>query len=67
MVQAAESDLAELETLLADPNTYSLANAKGGSDIPALTRAREQAEQRVAKLTDRWEELETKKAVLQDR
>ena len=66
-IEAAESDLAELETQLADPNTYSPANAKGGSDIPALTRAHEQAEQRVAKLTDRWEELETKKAALLNR
>ena len=56
--------MAEFEQQLANPDTYSRSkkNAPGRGDISALTHARELAEQRVAKLTDRWEELEAKKA-----
>jgi ATP-binding cassette subfamily F protein uup len=63
-IEVAESELTEFEQQLADPDTYSRSkkNAPGRGDISALTRARDLAEQRVAKLTDRWEELEAKKA-----
>jgi ATP-binding cassette subfamily F protein uup len=67
-IESAESDLAGLESQLADPNTYSQATPPVGPedkiDVAQLTRARERAVQRVAELTNRWEELEAKKATL---
>jgi len=67
-IEAAEAELAELERQLGDPDTYSQSrskrNAQAGGDVSERTRARELAEARVTKLTDRWEALETKKAAL---
>ncbi len=67
-IEIAESELAGLEARLADPGTYSHGkspkNPQVQDDVSALTRERELAEQRVTQLTDRWGELEAKKAAL---
>lgn len=56
-VDQAESLVAELTARLSDPATYSA----GGKEVVALTAALQTAKQDAARLTARWEELETKK------
>jgi len=54
-VDEAESRVASIERKLADPATYKQADA----DIGALQREIESAQEQVATLTARWEELES--------
>jgi ATP-binding cassette subfamily F protein uup len=56
-IDAAESRVAELNALLADPSTYTQA----ASDVPRLLADLELARAESARLMARWEELETKK------
>jgi ABC transport system ATP-binding/permease protein len=57
VVSRVESEVGELTEKLADPSTYS----NGGKDVAALTAALQSAKQEVIRLTQRWEQLETKK------
>jgi ATP-binding cassette subfamily F protein uup len=56
-IDGAEKAVAELDRRLADPTTYS----ERGAEVPQLLADLEKAKAHAAKLTDRWEELETKK------
>ena len=56
VIDAAESEAVSIETRLADPASYKRDGQSG--EIAALKASLETAQARVAKLTDRWEELE---------
>jgi ATP-binding cassette subfamily F protein uup len=56
-VDRAESTVVALTAELADPTTY----LDGGKKVASLTAALESAKQEVTRLTQRWEQLETKK------
>ncbi len=56
-IEAAERRVGELGETLADPATY----AERGADVPELSAALEAAKIDVERLTNRWEELESKK------
>jgi len=55
-IDAAEQGVARLESELADPRLY----AERGSEVPKLTASLEAARAEVARLTARWEELESR-------
>ena len=57
-IEAAEGKVGELEAKLADPTLYS---ARGG-EVAGLNIELEKAKAEAARLTTRWEELETKRA-----
>ena len=56
-IEAAETVVAELDALLADPATY----AERAGDVPKLTADRDAAHTKVERLMARWEELEARK------
>jgi ATP-binding cassette subfamily F protein uup len=53
-IEAAETEMARLDALLADPALW----AKGGGEARALGKAREDAAALVERMMERWEELE---------
>jgi len=57
-IEKAEQRVAQLGQVLADPKTY----AAGGKEIASVTAQLDQAKAEVDKLTQRWEELELKRA-----
>ncbi len=57
VIDTAESRISELNGRLGDASTY----AGNGSEVPRLLAELEGAKAEVARLTARWEELETKK------
>ena len=56
-ITSAEARVAELEAELADPELY----ASRGGTVPELLAAAEQARADLQRLTERWEELETRR------
>lgn len=58
-VDAAEDEATRLESLLADPATYR--GDDNGNEVAALGRALDGARTEVARLTERWEELEARR------
>ena len=57
-IEEAEKKVAEYETLFSSPDFFSV----NGADAPKLRREFEAAQERVACLYARWEELERKAA-----
>jgi ATP-binding cassette subfamily F protein uup len=56
-VSTAEARVAEIEAELADPELY----AKRGATVPALLSAEKEARTDLQRLSERWEELETRR------
>ena len=57
-VEAAEQAVSTLEAELADPSLY----ATRGGEVPAMVERLEKAKAEAKRLTERWEELETKRS-----
>ena len=61
-IASAEEKVNKLETAFCDPELFS----KRPKDVPALQAELEEAKNALEKLYSRWEELENKKAELEN-
>jgi ATP-binding cassette subfamily F protein uup len=58
-IDSFETEASRVEALLADPETYK--EDSKSPEIASLTRALEEARSKIAKRTERWEELEARR------
>ncbi|MBR2363973.1 MAG: ABC transporter ATP-binding protein, partial [Lentisphaeria bacterium] len=61
-IMLAEEEVARLENIFQEPDFF----AKHGAELPSLQKALDEAKAKSEALYARWNELETKKAMLEN-